>query len=127
MSSKSGHDRLGCFGVGWADKGADNRLADGSIGDCVVAKILIQGVIKLDLLHIGQNEGGPVATGRCAADTRPIGQNIVCLMVIVQPQANLFEIIDTLGTASSLSRGLNGWQKQRDQHSDDGNNNKQFN
>lgn len=48
-------------------------------------------------------------------------------VVIVQRKTNLFEIILTLGPASSRASLLDGRQKQSDKNCNNGNHDKQFN
>jgi len=41
--------------------------------------------------------------------------------VVLEPEANLFEIINALFVSRRFARRLDGWQQQCDQHADDGN------
>ncbi len=41
-------------------------------------------------------------------------------------QHDLLEIVGALGTAGSLSGRLHGWQQQRNQHGDDGDDDQEF-
>ena len=45
--------------------------------------------------------------------------NTLCVVVVVERQAELLEIVDALGTAGGLAGRLHGGQQQGDQDGDD--------
>ena len=48
------------------------------------------------------------------------------IVVVVQCQSDLLEVVFALRSASSFTSLLHGWQKQRDQNRDDGNDHQKF-
>ena len=61
-----------------------------------------------------QRRKGTRVPGKCACR-----KDIVAADIVVDAEADLLEIISTLDAASRLACGLDGGQKQSDQHGDD--------
>ena len=55
-----------------------------------------------------------------------MGEDVVGLMVVVQPQADLLEVVDALRASRRFASGLHRWQQKRDQDSDDGDDHQEF-
>jgi hypothetical protein len=53
-------------------------------------------------------------------------EHVVGTVIVVHCQPDLLEVIGTLNATGGFARGLNGGQKQRDQHGDDRDDDQQF-
>ena len=97
-------------------------------------KAEVKGVVLVGLLHLGQNQHAPrhtiVAPGTPALrrrySHRTRRENAERAFIVVNSQADLLQVVHTLGTAGSFTSRLDGGQKQRDQDGDDGNHDKKF-
>ena len=65
--------------------------------------------------------------GRVRLDANPAGrEGGVRVVIVVQRQPVLLQIVNALRAAGGFPRLLNGWQQQRNQHGNNGDDDEQF-
>jgi len=126
---------VGWTGIDLHHSGQDGLVFDVRVGDLVV---ILQ--VEVVLFYKGKELNRPVAevigigngavllTGAVILVTFvPRRKPVVVIVIVVQSKANLLQIVLAAGPVGGFPSLLDGWQQQRDEDTDDGNNHQQLN
>ncbi len=125
--------------VGRTKERSDRVLSDVVIGSCYDIEGEIELVVDRVLLQKREEHGlsgeavpGAVAVAIAVVDDRgdflevAFGENIMCIVVIVEGQAELLEVVFTADIASRFACSLDGGEKQCDESGDNRDDDKQL-
>src|SRR5207245_1417932 len=100
------------------------------------ALIEVDLVINVALIHAGQQESRPAPSRPEIIIRSEVGVRIsvdvagrkdaVCIVIVVQGDSDLLQVVPALGPASRLASLLHGWQQQRNQYGNNGDDDKQL-
>jgi len=104
-------------------------LQQGSVMWVIARQIQTQLLVQVSLFHERQDGHHPaeLPLARHVRRTDRCGRKLpVHFVVVVQPQADVLEVVVALRTPCGLARRLRGRQQQGDQNADDGDDHQQF-
>jgi len=108
-----------------ADVGRDALRDDAGVVGCGVSDVEVVDVVIIRLFDVGKN--GCKRGRACEPEIdRNEGEFPEGVEVVVEGEADLFEIVVALSPARRFPRLLNGWEQEGDQHGDDADDDQQF-
>src|SRR5262245_56453777 len=87
---------------------------------------LIDLVVQVALLDVGQDEDVPAEPVRVAARHAARRELVHAVVVVVEGEAELLEVVAALHASGGLAHLLDGWQEKTDEDGNDGDHNKKL-